>query len=140
MPEVLQIILQIFLGVALAAVCGYRIFVPLLVMGIAGLAGYIQFAPGFEWICSYPAVLIFSIATIIEIVGYFVPHVDNILNAISLPAGAIAGVIVAASVISDMDPMLKWTLAIIAGGGAATLTGILSNGAHQVSTAVTQEL
>lgn len=136
MPEVLQIILQIFLGVALAAVCGYRIFVPLLVMGIAGLAGYIQFAPGFEWICSYPAILIFSIATILEIVGYFIPHVDNFLNVISLPVGAIAGVIVAASVISDMDPMLKWTLAIIAGGGAATLTGLLSNGAHQVSTAV----
>ena len=136
MTEILQITLQVFLGVALAAVCGYRIFVPLLVMGIAGLAGYMQFADGFQWISSYPAVIIFGVATILEISGYFIPHVDNFLNAISLPIGAVAGVIVAASVITDMDPMLKWTLAIIAGGGAATLAGLLSNGVHYASTAV----
>lgn len=136
MVDVLQVILQVFLGVALAAVCGYRIFVPLLVMGIAGVAGYIQFAEGFQWISSYPALIVFGVATILEIVGYFIPHVDNFLNAVSLPLGAIAGVIVAASVISDMDPMFKWTLAIIAGGGAATLTGLVSNSVHHVSTAV----
>jgi len=136
MAEIMQITLQVFLGVALAAVCGYRIFVPLLVMGIAGLAGYMQFADGFQWISSYPAVIIFGVATILEIAGYFIPHVDNFLNAISLPVGVVAGVIVAASVITDMDPMLKWTLAIIAGGGAATLTSLLSNGVHHASTAV----
>lgn len=136
MTEILQITLQVFLGIALAAVCGYRIFVPLLVMGIAGLAGYMQFADGFQWISSYPAVIIFGVATILEIAGYFIPHIDNFLNAISLPLGAVAGVIVAASVITDIDPMLKWTLAIIAGGGAATLAGLLSNGVHYVSTAV----
>jgi len=136
MVEILQIVLQVFLGVALAAVCGYRIFVPLLVMGIAGLAGYMQFAEGFQWISSYPAVIIFGVATILEIVGYFIPHVDNFLNAISLPVGVVAGVIVAASVITDMNPILKWTLAIIAGGGAATLTSLMSNGVHQGSTVV----
>jgi len=136
MADILQIILQVFLGTALAAVCGYRIFVPLLVMGIAGLAGYMQFAEGFQWISSYPAVIIFGVATILEIAAYFIPHVDNFLNAISLPAGVVAGVIVAASVITDMDPMFKWTLAIIAGGGAATLTALLSSGVHQGSTAV----
>ncbi len=140
MVDILQIILQVFLGVALAAVCGYRIFVPLLVMGIAGLAGYMQFADGFAWISSYPAVIIFGVATILEIAGYFIPHVDNFLNAISLPAGVVAGVIVAASVITDMNPVLKWTLAIIAGGGAATLTSLLSNGIHQSSTAVSAGL
>lgn len=140
MVDILQIILQVFLGVALAAVCGYRIFVPLLVMGIAGLAGYMDFAAGFQWIASYPAVIIFGVATILEIAGYFIPHVDNFLNAISLPAGVVAGVIVAASAITDMNPVLKWTLAIIAGGGAATITSLLSNGVHQGSTAVSAGL
>ncbi len=136
MPDVLQILIQVMLGIALSAVCGYRIFVPFLAMGIAGMAGYIHFADGFAWISSWPALLVFGVATILEIAAYFIPHIDNILNAIALPAGAVAGVIVAASVISDMDPMLKWTLAIIAGGGAATVTGLLSNGVHQLSTAV----
>ena len=136
MPDVLQILIQVMLGIALSAVCGYRIFVPFLAMGIAGMAGYIQFADGFAWISSWPALLVFGVATILEIAAYFIPHIDNILNAIALPAGAVAGIIVAASVISDMDPMLKWTLAIIAGGGAATVTGLLSNGVHQLSTAV----
>lgn len=136
MQDILQIVIQVLLGVALSAVCGYRIFVPFLAMGIAGMAGYIQFADGFAWIASWPALLVFGVATIVEIAAYFIPHLDNILNAIALPAGAVAGAVVAASVISDMDPMLKWTLAIIAGGGAATVTGLLSNGAHQLSTAV----
>ena len=136
MPDVLQILIQVMLGIALSAVCGYRIFVPFLAMGIAGMAGYIQFADGFAWISSWPALLVFGVATLLEIAAYFIPHIDNILNAIALPAGAVAGIIVAASVISDMDPMLKWTLAIIAGGGAATVTGLLSNGVHQLSTAV----
>lgn len=136
MQDILQIVIQVLLGVALSAVCGYRIFVPFLAMGIAGMAGYIQFADGFAWISSWPALLVFGVATIVEIAAYFIPHLDNILNAIALPAGAVAGAVVAASVISDMDPMLKWTLAIIAGGGAATVTGLLSNGAHQLSTAV----
>ena len=136
MQDVLQIGIQILLGVALSAVCGYRIFVPFLAMGIAGMAGYIQFADGFAWISSWPALVVFGVATVVEIAAYFIPHLDNVLNAIALPVGAVAGVIVAASVISDMDPMLKWTLAIIAGGGAATITGLLSNGTHQVSTAV----
>jgi hypothetical protein len=136
MQDILQILIQVMLGIALSAVCGYRIFVPFLAMGIAGMAGYIHFADGFTWISSWPALLVFGVATIVEIAAYFIPHLDNILNAIALPAGAVAGAIVAASVISDMDPMLKWTLAIIAGGGAATVTGLLSNGAHQLSTAV----
>ena len=136
MQDILQIMIQVMLGIALAAVCGYRIFVPLLAMGIAGMAGYMQFSEGFAWISSWPAVLVFGIATILELAAYFIPHIDNILHAIALPAGAVAGVIVAASVISDVDPMLKWSLAIIAGGGAATLTGLLSNGVHHLSTAV----
>ncbi len=136
MADILQTILQVFIGVSLAAVCGYRVFVPLLVMGIAGLAGYMDLADGFQWISSYPAVIVFGVATILEIAAYLVPYVDNLLNAISLPVGVVAGVLVAASVITDMDPVFKWTLAIIAGGGAATLSGLLSNGVHQGSTVV----
>ena len=130
----MEIVLQILIGVGLAATCGFRVFVPLLVMSIAGLSGYLHLAAGFEWIASLPALIIFGIATVIEIAAYFIPYVDNLLDSISVPASVIAGIVVAASVITDMHPILRWTLAVIAGGGIATVTSLISNGAHGVST------
>jgi hypothetical protein len=130
----MEIFLQILVGVGLAATCGFRIFVPLLVMGVAGLGGYLQLASGFDWIASLPAVIIFGIATVVEIAAYFIPYIDNLVDSISIPASVVAGTLVAASVISDMQPLLRWTLAIIAGGGLAAVTSLISNGAHAVST------
>lgn len=130
----MEIVLQILIGVGLAATCGFRVFVPLLVMSIAGLSGYLHLAAGFEWIASLSALIIFGIATFIEIAAYFIPYVDNLLDSISVPASVIAGIVVAASVITDMHPILRWTLAVIAGGGIATVTSLISNGAHGVST------
>ena len=127
-------ILQILIGIGLAATCGVRIFVPLLVMGIAGYSGYLELASEFSWIASLPAIIIFAVATIIEIAAYFIPYVDNLLDSISIPASVIAGIVVAASVITDMHPLLRWTFAVIAGGGVATVTSLVSNGVLGVST------
>src|SRR5205823_1178512 len=46
---------------------------------------------------------------------------DHLLDAVSTPAAIIAGTIVTASMVAGMSPFLKWTLAVIAGGGAAGL-------------------
>jgi len=55
----------------------------------------------------------------LEIVAYYVPWLDNLLDTIATPAAVIAGTIVAASVVADVSPFLRWTLAVIAGGGVA---------------------
>jgi len=133
----MEIFLQILIGVGLAATCGFRVFVPLFVMSIAGVSGYMDFSAGFEWIASYPALIIFGVATVLEIVAYFVPYVDNILDMASLPIGIVAGIIVVASVVTDVDPVLRWTMAVIAGGGIAAGTGLISNAVHALSTATT---
>lgn len=133
----MDIFLQILIGVGLAATCGFRVFVPLFVMSIAGVSGYMEFSAGFEWIASYPALIIFGVATVLEIVAYFVPYVDNILDMASLPIGIVAGIIVVASVVTDVDPVLRWTMAVIAGGGIAAGTGLISNAVHALSTATT---
>ena len=109
--------MSVLLGIGLAATCGFRIFVPLLIMGIAGVSGSLNLSSGFEWIASYPAMIVFGIATIFEAVAYFFPYIDNLLNTISTPFSILAGVIVSAAVITDISPFLQWTLAIIAGGG-----------------------
>lgn len=128
------IFFQIVIGIGLAATCGFRAFVPLFAMSLAGVSGVMEFASGFEWIGTYPALIVFGIATVVEIVAYFVPFVDNVLNAITLPFSIIAGVIIVASVITDIDPVIRWSLALIAGGGVATGTGLISNAIHLAST------
>ena len=117
----METLLGICIGIGLSAACGFRVFVPLLVMNIAALSGHLALAPGFEWVGSYPALIAFSVATCVEIAGYYVPWVDHLLDTIATPAAIIAGTIVTASMVTHLSPFLKWTLAVIAGGGAAGL-------------------
>src|SRR5688572_12753348 len=117
----MQEMLSVFVGVGLAAACGFRIFVPLLVMSIAAVSGQLTLSPSFQWIGSYPALITFGVATVLEITAYYVPWLDNLLDSIATPAAVVAGTIVTASVVSGMNPYLQWTLAVIAGGGAAGL-------------------
>lgn len=133
----MEILLQILVGIGLSATCGFRVFVPLFVMSLAGVSGFMEFSSGFEWIAGYPALIIFGVATVIEIVAYFVPYVDNILDMAGVPISVVAGIVIVASVVTDIDPFLRWTLALIAGGGIAAATSLLSNGIHAASTATT---
>ncbi|MDH3402300.1 MAG: DUF4126 domain-containing protein [Acidobacteriota bacterium] len=115
----LSIFLSVCLGLGLAAACGFRVFVPLLVMSLAARGGYLELVGSFEWIAATPALVMFAVATVLEIGAYYVPWLDNLLDGVATPAAAVAGVIVTASVVTGMDPLLKWPLAVIAGGGIA---------------------
>ena len=123
----METMLSVFLGVGLAAACGFRIFIPLLIMSIASLSGQLALSPEFEWIATYPALAAFSIATIFEVAAYYIPWIDNLLDTIAVPAATIAGTIVMASAVSDVSPFMKWALAVIVGGGVAgTIQGFTS--------------
>jgi hypothetical protein len=112
-------LLSICIGIGLSAACGFRIFVPPLVMSMASLFGHLTLSPSFEWMGSYSALVVFAVATGIEIAAYYIPWVDNLLDTIATPMAIAAGTFVTASVIPEGDPMLQWTVALIAGGGAA---------------------
>jgi hypothetical protein len=114
-------LLNVCLGLGLSAACGFRVFVPLLVMSLASLSGHLSLSQGFQWIGTYPALMVFGIASVIEIAAYYIPWVDNLLDSIAGPAAVVAGILVSASSIVHMDPLLKWALAIIAGGGIAAI-------------------
>ena len=109
----------LFCGIGLAAACGFRVFVPLLGTSLAGMSGHLQLADGFEWMGTPAAAVAFGTATLIEVAAYYVPWLDNLLDVISTPSAAIAGTILTASMVADVSPFLKWTLAVIAGGGVA---------------------
>ena len=116
-----ETILAVITGIGLSAACGFRIFVPLLLLNLASMHGYVNLTSGFEWIGGYYATITFAVATVLEISAYYVPWLDNVMDAIASPVSIIAGTIAAASVITDMPPSLKWMVAIIAGGGIAGL-------------------
>lgn len=112
-------LLAFFVGVGLAATCGFRVFVPLLGLSIANHFGHIPLSGGFEWIGSWPAMIAFGVATIFEIGAYYVPWLDHLLDVAATPAAVVAGTIVTASMLGEMSPFLRWPLGIIAGGGVA---------------------
>ncbi|MBL8863839.1 MAG: DUF4126 domain-containing protein [Planctomycetes bacterium] len=119
MPTDLQSILGVLAGIGLAAACGFRVFVPMLVAGIAVRSGALTVSDGFLWLGSTPALIALAVATVLEIGGYYLPGLDHLLDTIATPAAVVAGTIVAASFVTDAEPWFRWTLAAVAGGGAA---------------------
>ena len=121
----MEAILSIMMGVALSATCGFRVFVPLLAVNIGTRAQdangqpLIELAGGFDWLSSDIALMVFVVATLFEIGGYYIPWIDNLLDTIASPASIVAGTVITASFITGMDPWLQWLLGVIAGGGAA---------------------
>lgn len=130
-------LLSILIGIGLSATCGFRIFVPMLGMGIAYQAGALNFASGFEWVGSWPAIIAFGIAMVLEITAYYIPWLDNLLDTIATPAAIVAGTIATASLVSDVTPFIRWTLAIVAGGRIAGLVQGSSVAIRGVSAAST---
>lgn len=128
--------MSIMIGVALSATCGFRVFVPLLAVNIGTRAldadgqPRIELAGGFDWLSSDIALMVFLVATLFEIGGYYIPWIDNLLDTIASPASIVAGTVITASFVTGMDPWLQWLLGVIAGGGAA--------GAVQAATVVTR--
>lgn len=132
-----ELVISLLVGVGLAAAAGFRVFVPLLAVGLAEHFGVLPLAEGFSWMGSVPALAAFAAATVLEILGYYVPWVDNLLDTVASPAAVLAGVVLTAAVLTDVDPMLRWTLAVIAGGGTATIFQGLTAGTRGISTATT---
>lgn len=133
----MEILLGIMVGISLSAACGFRIFVPMLVMSLAARAGELRLAEGFEWLASTPALVAFSIATVVEIAAYFIPWLDHLLDTIAGPIAIVAGVIATASCIGEMSPFLRWSIAILMGGGAAGSVQLVTSAVRLASSATT---
>ncbi len=132
----MEVVTSVLIGIALSATCGFRVFVSLLAVNIGTRAKdadgepLIELAAGFDWLGSDIALMIFLVAAIFEIGGYYIPWIDNLLDTVASPAAVVAGTLITASFITGMDPWLQWLLGLIAGGGAA--------GAVQAATVVTR--
>jgi hypothetical protein len=129
--------LSIVLGIALAAATGFRVFLPMLIVSGAAYTGHLQLDNSFAWLGTSSALTMLSVAALAEVLAYYVPVVDNLLDALVTPAALIAGTLVSAAVMTDVPPMVKWTAAVIAGGGVAGLTQGLTGILRAHSTVLT---
>jgi len=117
-------VVAVALGIGLAASAGFRVFVPMLVASVAAHLGILPVQEGFGWLASWPAMVCFGTATVAEIVAYYVPFVDNLLDSITTPMAVGAGALLMTSVLPIDSGMLKWSTGFIIGGGiAATVQG-----------------
>ena len=114
-----EIITAIALGIGLSASTGFRVFIPLLVACLAAHFNLIPLNDNFAWIGSYPAITIFGVATIIEVLAYYIPFIDNLLDTITTPLAIGAGTLLMTSVLPFDNEMTKWIMGLIVGGGAA---------------------
>lgn len=112
-------IFSILIGIGLAASVGFRVFVPLFALSLASHFQIIPLNESWEWVGSATAMLILGIATLVEIVAYLIPWLDNLLDSIAIALAAVAGTAVMVSTVADLSPAITWAMAIIAGGGTA---------------------
>ncbi|MDZ8237388.1 MAG: DUF4126 domain-containing protein [Nostoc sp. ChiQUE01a] len=123
----LNTFIELLLGISLSAAAGFRVFVPLLALSVASVFGHLDLPTNFDWVETPQAVIVFAVACSLEIIGYYIPWLDHLLDIVATPAAFIAGTIVTASVAPEMNPLVQWTLALVAGGGTAGLTQGLTN-------------
>ncbi|HEU5108733.1 MAG TPA: DUF4126 domain-containing protein [Micromonosporaceae bacterium] len=117
----MNVVTSVAVGIGLAAACGFRLFVPFLVLGVAARLGEVPLTSGFAWLASNEALIALTVATVLEAAAYKVPWLDHLLDLLTSPAAVIAGMLASAAVVTDLPPLLRWGAIVIGGGGAAAL-------------------
>lgn len=135
--ETLEIVLSACLGIGLAAAAGFRVFVPPLILGIAIRLGVPATDVAPDWLGSWIAIAVFAVAAVVEVGAYYVPWLDNALDTVASPLAVLSGVLLTAGMTSELHPVAQWSLAIVAGGGAAGITQTASVFTRALSSATT---
>lgn len=130
-------IFAFILGIGLAAACGFRVFVPLLLTNVASLLGYYHFDSHLVFMGTWLAFGILSTATVAEIAAYYIPWLDNILDQIALPASAIAGTLLATNYVQIDNELLRWGIGAMVGGGTASVIQTGTTAVRLASTTTT---
>ncbi len=133
----LPYLLSGFIGIGLAASAGFRVFLPLFIVSLGSYLGVIPENENWTWLSSLPVLIATGIATVAEIIAYYIPLIDNLLDSIALPAATLAGTFLFASQFTEMGSFAQWALALIAGGGTASIVSSGFATSRVASTATT---
>ena len=133
----LPYIISAFIGIGLAAATGFRVFMPMFAVSLASYLGWIPMNESFEWLAGLPTLITTGIAMVAEILAYYIPFIEYLLDTISVPLATIAGSVMFASQFADIGTFPQWALALIAGGGTAAAISSGFAGTRAASTATT---
>ena len=133
----LPYIISAFIGIGLAAATGFRVFMPMFAVSLASYLGWTPMNESFEWLAGLPTLITTGIAMVAEILAYYIPFIDHLLDTISVPLATIAGSVMFASQFADIGTFPQWALALIAGGGTAAAISSGFAGTRAASTATT---
>lgn len=133
----MELLLSICLGIGLAAAAGFRIFLPLLALSVASYFDWFDLPESWSWLGDWQALMLLGLATILELLAFYVPWFDNVLDSIAVPLASVAGTILFFVTLGDFEPWVSWSLAIIGGGGTAGVIAGSTAAARAVSTTTT---
>lgn len=121
---------SLIFGFLLSVACGLRIFIPFLCLNIFVSMGLIVVPDSWSWIGSSETFSFLLIATIIEFIAVYFPVVSTFYKTITVPVALISGAFIISFFLLDgniiVEPLLRWTLAIVFGGTIATLSRVFS--------------
>ena len=133
-----DVVSSISLAIGLAACAGLRAWLPLLLVGGLSRAGLLTLGPSFAFLGSNRALMLFGVATLIEIVGDKVPAVDHALDMLSTVLRPAAGSLIAASVMWKVhDPLTALALGVAVGAPAALVPHAAKTVLRAASTTLT---
>jgi hypothetical protein len=149
----MDVLIAILTGIGLAAACGFRVFVPLFLVSLAmnagvdmplGLDSAVQTLMGDDmaWL-GQPAVTTgLGVATVVEVGGFYIPWVDNLLDVLAAPLAVSAGTFMSGAMMPELfgDGAMKWAIALMAGGGSSGVVQFGTALARGTSTATTAGL
>jgi hypothetical protein len=126
------------LAIALAASAGLRAWLPLLLAGGLARLGVLDLGPSFQFLSSDRALVLFGVATAIELIGDKIPAVDHALDVIGTPLRPAAGAVLAASVLGTVtDPLTSAVLGTAVGAPSALVPHAAKSVLRAASTTVT---
>ena len=126
------------MAIALAASAGLRAWLPLLLAGSLARLGVLDLGPSYQVLASNEALVLFGVATAIELIGDKIPAVDHALDLIGTPLRPLAGALLAAAVLGTVtDPLTSVVLGTAVGAPSALVPHAAKSAVRAASTTMT---
>jgi uncharacterized membrane protein len=119
-------VLALAAGIGVAAACGLRAFLPLLILGGAGRFGFVELHPSVSWLAHDPALIALTVATVLEILGDKIPAVDHALDAVGTLLRPAAGFLAGFALLVHWPEPWGALIALILGGGTLAVHALKS--------------
>jgi len=137
MEHIGPVAVQIAMGIGLAASTGLRAFLPLLVVAVAGKLEWVPLADPFQWLATWPAIVVFGAAVVTELLSDKIPLLDNLLDTVHVAVKPVAGAILATAVLTDLAPLEATVLGIVAGASTAGVVHVVKAKTRLLSSTLT---